>query len=183
MPEIILFFKNVDAERLSDPGPQLERVLNFQKEINAKKEIHLCISSYVQKKNSEDTRENADESQIRPTEDTARRNLSETKAESEPLFSAEGDRFLRGLIAKSEDHAGPEHFANVDVARLRLLASVIGSRGNDDQCLGVHDANILFVHRSDLDLSFGEQAGLIDSGLTHYSGANTPLWYWWQCLG
>jgi hypothetical protein len=39
MKRIAVFFKAVDERALSDPGPQLERVLTFRKNLEAKKEL------------------------------------------------------------------------------------------------------------------------------------------------
>lgn len=38
-PEVVLFFKDVDAESLEDPGPQLQRVLRFRSEIERTGEV------------------------------------------------------------------------------------------------------------------------------------------------
>ena len=42
----------------------------------------------------------------------------------------------------------------------------------------MHDMNVLFAYRSDIDFGFHEMVGLIESGLVHYPSENTPLWYW-----
>jgi hypothetical protein len=38
-PEILIFFKNVDAGQLADPGPELTKVLNFRKQLEATRHI------------------------------------------------------------------------------------------------------------------------------------------------
>ena len=192
-PEISLFFKNIGADLLGDPGDELKKVLAFKAQITAEKailfetfenieefegKIRRCISHYVQKQQSKETRERAKESQARSSEDSVPRGLSEATSTSETPLSVEGTMFLRNLISKIERDAEGEHIVAADVARFRLLACMIENQGNDKQSLGVHDANILFAHRSDLELSFSEQLGLIDSGLENYSSENTPLWYW-----
>jgi RNA polymerase sigma factor (sigma-70 family) len=39
VPEVMLFFKDVDSESLEDPGPQLQRVLAFRQEVEASAEV------------------------------------------------------------------------------------------------------------------------------------------------
>ena len=192
-PEISLFFKTVGADLQRDPGDELKKVLAFKKQIVAEKailfgtfdsiaefrgKIQRCITRYVQKLQSEETRERAEESQARSSADSVSQSLSETTSTSESPLTVKGAKFLREFISKTERDGEQERIAPADVARFRLLASIIGNQGNDEQFLGVHDANILFVYRSDLALSRREQMGLIDSGLGHYSSKNTPLWYW-----
>ena len=192
-PEISLFFKNIGADLLSDPGDELKKVLAFREKITTEKKIlfatfdnieefqkkiHRCITLYVQKQQSEESRERAEESQARSSEDSLPQSQSETTSTSETPLSVKGTEFLRDLISKIERDAEGELIATADVARFRLLACMIENQGNDKQSLGAHDANILFVHRSDLELSFREKLGLTDSGLEHFSSENTPLWYW-----
>ena len=189
-PEISLFFKKIGADLLSDPGDELKQVLEFKEKIiterkilfttfdnieEFQKKIQRCITFYVQKQKSEETRERVEESQARLSKDSVPRSLSETTPTSETPLSVEGTMFLRNLISKIERDAEGEHIVAADVARFRLLACMIESQGNDKQSLGVHDANILFSHRSDLELSLREQFGLINSGLENYSSENTPL--------
>ena len=192
-PEISLFSKTVSADLLRDPGDQLKKVIEFKDQIIAEKgilfetfdsigdfreKILRCITRYVQKLKLKEIRERAEESQARSSTDSVRQSTSETTSKSESPFSVEGAEFLQNLISRTEGVAEQEWIAPVEVARFRLLASTIWKQGNDEQFLGVHDANILFVHRSDLALSRSEQMGLIDSGLAHYSSETTPLWYW-----
>lgn len=39
MRDILVFFKGVDPGRLSDPGPQLQKVLDFRESLEAKREL------------------------------------------------------------------------------------------------------------------------------------------------
>lgn len=39
MLDLLIFFKAVPPSRLSDPGPQLEKVLNFKRELESRKEL------------------------------------------------------------------------------------------------------------------------------------------------
>lgn len=195
-PEISLLFKRIDEDQLSDPGDELKKVLKFQKKMiddkavlyetfdepkEFERKIRRCITRYVQKLiEAEKGEEQDDESRARTSDSKELNGESERAATSERVtpFSVEGTKFLQHLISKTEGDEGQTSIATVDVARFRLLASIIKNSGNDKRPLGAHDANILFVNRSDLDLSFLEKVGLIDSGLEYYSSENLPLWHW-----
>jgi len=192
-PEISLFFKNVDADLLRDPGDALKKVIAFKKKITTKRtilfqtfddigefqsKIRSSITRYVQDLKSAEDRKRIEESQARSLKDNTSQSLTEITSSLNLPLSTEGANFLRNFISKTEGDSGQELVSTSDVARFRLLASKIGILGNDRQLLGVHDSNILFVHRSELELSTLEQMSLIDSSFAHYSSKSTPLWYW-----
>ncbi len=152
-PEISLFFKNVNDDLLRDPGDELKKVLAFKDRIIATKvilfetfdnirdfeeKIRRCINHYVQERQSEETRERAEESQARSSEDSMQQSQSESTSPSETPLSVEGGKFLRNLISKTERDAEQGRIALADVARFRLLSSIIGNQGNDEQFLGAH---------------------------------------------
>jgi len=189
-PEISLFFKSVDPDLLKDPGEDLRKVLAFQTRIVDGKEILFekfsdmrefearirgCITNYVLRLVDE-AQEILSGAQVRPSEPA---NEPVTASDSYKLFSTEGARFIRELIAKSEKDRGKHPITSVEIARFRLLGSMISVSGNDERSLGVHDANILFNKRGELSLSRREMQGLIDSGLDHFASEAVPLWYWY----
>jgi hypothetical protein len=192
-PAISLFFKEIDPGLQRDPGPDLKNVLDFKERIIAEKEIlfqtfnktdefqqriRRCIADYVKKQKLKEISNLAAEGQARSLEGSVAEDVSDTTPASAKLFSPEGATFLRELISEKGLGGERESIASATVARFRLLANIIGDLGNDKQFLGVHDANILFNHRTNLELGIGEKIGLIDSGLANYSSENTPLWYW-----
>ena len=67
---------------------------------------------------------------------------------------------------------------NAEVAQLRLVSASTHRAGNDDTYIGVHDANLLFFFRSDLDLSRTEKTTLLTAGLRYMENQNVPFWYW-----
>ena len=169
-PEISLLFKRVDEDQLSDPGDDLKKVLKFQKKMiddkavlyetfdelkEFERKIRRCITRYVQKLiEAEKEKEQDDESRARTSDSKELNGESERAATSERVtpFSVEGTKFLQHLISKTEGDEGQTSIATVDVARFRLLATIIGDSLNDSQVLGAHDANKIFAHRSDLSV-------------------------------
>lgn len=190
-PEISLFFKNVDAESLRDPGPHLNKVLEFQNRIISEKiilfekfedsrefesKIRRCISTYVQRLHGEDEIKAAEQTQSRPTgvEET-RTELPASQSWETPL-SVQGAQFLRGFVTKTERQ--DQVIENIEVARFRLLASIVVQQGNDESILGAHDANLLYLHRHQLSLGTSELFGLLECGLDHFASENVPIWCW-----
>ncbi len=195
-PEVSLFFKEVEDELLEDPGTDLQRVIKFRKKITENRTIYFelfgtmsdfeerirrCVTRYVQSLMELDKEgEQSDESDIQSLEDDSpeKGNEPASHQSGEPLFTSEETIFLQDLLSKTKDDDELEPIAAVEVARFRLLANMVGRRGNDVSPLGVHDVNILFRDRHKFALSRGEKIGLIASALEHYSSENTPLWYW-----
>jgi hypothetical protein len=67
-----------------------------------------------------------------------------------------------------------------DIARFRLLSRVVRAPANDEDGLGVHDANILFV--STFRYGGAEIRGLLEAGLDHYRSEAVPVWRWYAEL-
>ena len=57
---------------------------------------------------------------------------------------------------------------------------MVSQHGNDEQNLGAHDANLLYVARDRYDFGSKEIDGLAGSGLALYAQENAPAWYWLQ---
>lgn len=192
-PEISLLFKEIDPDLLRDPGDDLKKVLAFKKKLIAEKKIlfetfsdireferklHRCISSYVIALRKREADVVSDQSQA-PTTSGENREAAEASSEArETPLSVEGANFLREFISKTERDAMQEPIQPVEVARFRLLANLIGSQGNDERSLGVHDANILFAEGGNVTFGQRELTGLLVCGFEHYSNENAPLWHW-----
>ena len=93
-------------------------------------------------------------------------------------LSPQGIQFLRYFISKTEQTVIQDAITASEIARFRLLGSLVGTQANDELSLGIHDANLIYTHRSTLQLGFSELHGLLSSGLEHYSNENAPLWHW-----
>jgi Domain of unknown function (DUF4062) len=191
-PEISLFFKDVSSDNLRDPGPELNKVLAFKKELIDGKTIlfeafgdvgdfqgkfRRCITSYIIGLRNQERDVSAELRQT-PTEGGANELPNDEGGDTRDTpLSREGAKFLRDFVAQTEDHEGARMSAT-EVARFRLLGTIVSLQGNDEQTLGVHDANLLFATREDLALGSREQNGLVSTGLSNYKGENVPLWWW-----
>jgi hypothetical protein len=192
-PEISLLFKQVDPDLLDDPGGELRKVMTFKEKIIAQKtvlfetfsdvrdlegKIRSCITNYVQRLRDEEAKKASGASQVQPETQPEPKPIEGARTRSETPLSKQGAQFLRDFVAKTERDPEQEPIELVEVARFRLLANIIGRSGNDRDPLGVHDANLLFDHRSQLELSQTEVIGLMRVGLEHCRTENAPLWYW-----
>jgi hypothetical protein len=192
-PEISLLFKTIDPDQLKDPGDALRKVVAFKEKVVAEKTVLFhdfnhsrdfetkilgCITNYVQSVLAEEAKKISEETSARANEGVQPEKASEPANVVTPL-STEGAQFLRDFIAKTERARESNPILPEEVARFRLISSLVSVGGNDEAALGVHDANILFAKRSEIDFSRREMNGLIDSALDHYSNHVVPLWHWY----
>lgn len=192
-PEISLLFKYISPEFLNDPGDELKKVLAFKEQLIAEKTIlfetfsdnrdfekkfRRCITAYIRNLRAQEIENISDQGQASATFGEKPKITESTDSTSETPFSIEGAKFLREFISTTERSNEQQPITAVEVARFRLLASLVGSQGNDEQSLGVHDANLLFSKRSGFTFGHRELNGLLSSGLENYSHENTPLWHW-----
>lgn len=189
-PEITLLFKRIDQTDLLDPGDQLKRVLAFKHEIAEAKEllydefstledfsekIRRAVSHHIQRLLQMEQVQNI-ESQVE-TDDLAIERVRTDLPPKIGYFPDEASEFLCKFTESSapDDPGSP---APAEVARFRLLGSVLSAAGCDKVTLGTHDSNIIFEAREHLKLSKHERLELIKAGLLRYEHENTPLWYW-----
>ena len=191
-PEIALFFKEVDKELLRDPGEELKKVLTFKERIIAEKEIlfdtfegrtefegkiRAVVTAYVQKLRDAETQKISDEAQVTPPEQGTASEPGNRPTQTTAI-AAKAAHFLRNFLETAE--VDDESYEAVDVARFRLLANAVAKQGNDETTIGPHDANLLFTHRSMLDLDLREKTALARSGIEHFTSENVPLWHWYS---
>ncbi len=196
-PEICLFLKDIDPKLLRDPGEDTKKVLAFRENLIASKEIKyepfkdvreferklmLAIVAYVQRLIKADREKQQTENQSTPSEPFPSSQVQDQSAQDSPL-SAEGVAFLREFLALAESEVAGNKIDAVHVGRFRLLGSIFSEPGNDDESLGVHDANLLFASKDELTLGSREIGGLLRAGLNYYQSENVPLWHWYAKQG
>ncbi|WP_316395790.1 DUF4062 domain-containing protein [Bradyrhizobium sp. 33ap4] len=191
-PEMTLFLKKIDPEFLKDQGPDIKKVLDFKERIHKEHlilyeefdalaefedKLVTWITRYVQQLKRQEAQAPTDDTKVGPTEIA-----NATQAPDQPLdtpLSREGIQFIQAFVAKTQRDRETHSIEAVEVARFRLLGSMIGVVGNDNSTLAVHDANILFRWRTRVELSRKEMEALIDSGLDNIANAVVPFWYWY----
>ncbi|NWC82657.1 DUF4062 domain-containing protein [Pseudomonas putida] len=184
-PLMSLFFKEVDRELSGDPGEHLQKVLKFRKKIIDEKEllfetfkekqdlerlVRRCIIKYALEHIKFSTPD---------TLETQKPEFIEKPAKPSggplPALSA---KFITGLLDRTETNGEQPKLKPFEVARFRLVGSLIGDSNNDNSYIGAHDANLLFKHRSECDFEFSEVAQLILTGAKNLASENMPFWHW-----
>lgn len=189
-PRISILFKSVDSSEISDAGPQLRRVLDFQRSfINEYKGVFhtfddlstfetqfRSILSHFLRKEIEENRNSESEEQSRTLE-SGREPEENTADTGNFLFDKEARAFLSDLISRisvENEYA----FTAADAARFRLLGCSLRRSENDQEALGVHDANIIYKEFRGQNISSREIGSLIETGLEYFISQNAPLWAW-----
>ncbi len=197
-PEISLFFKDVSDDLLNDPGDDLKKVLTFRKKIidekiilfqnfsdvkKLEKLIRSCVSNYIYSINRRERDSNQEEKEQERglnIKDTKNENVK-TPVVSSPL-SVEGFEFLSGFVNRIKNNENTDDLTSYDIARFRLLSNTLSKTGNDVNKLGVHDINILYKNKNNINFGQFELYFLMKFGLYYINDENTPLWYWYSKL-
>lgn len=190
-PHIQLFFKNIDPDSLKDPGEQLRKVVGFKDRVMAGRQILYKSFNKVSELESLVRGAVYDYVFSLRTQDESRMDEYTTKeypsegdstviadGSASPI-TTEGYNFLREFVDKAKDTETYFEISSAEIARLRLLSNLIGTHENDDLYLGVHDINLLYVRKDELDFGSLELFGLLRSSIYYLNGENAPFWYWY----
>ena len=189
MADILLFFKKIPEDRIRDAGPSLRKVLDFREQIRENRQplytefndldiFKSKISDALTKIGWERTTPRLGSAISASSVQNGDFFESESVEQSEPkkYFLPQSTRDFLNLIQSKSGET--DSLTNVEVAQLRLVSASTHRAGNDDVYIGVHDANLLYLHRSDLDLSLTEKTTLLTAGLRYMENQNVPFWYW-----
>ena len=190
MKDILLFFKDIPDDRLRDIGPSLQKVLNFRKQVQMdRKPLYQKFGKLELFKDKIGDALSKIGWDAATTPMTSRgiaapRNQDTNEVVSQADKPRDKKEYLwsyetRGFLTLISDKPGKQDaLTNVEVARLRLISLGVYRVGNDKAHLGVHDANLLFQSRADLDLSNVEKQTLLTIGLRYMENQNVPFWCW-----
>ena len=180
---------------MSDPGAQLQKVIDFKKKIVEEKSllfqnfdsgvdfaslIRKCISNYVlDHVDLNDTQPQA--THIPEAEvDFARNEISNIPFDYGPV-RGESAKFIHTILQRRGDASNRGVLVSFEVARLRLISNALGDSQNDSAYLGAHDANLIYRNKDACTLDDLELLGLLQSGAKNLQYENIPLWYWLKC--
>ena len=189
MKDIFLFFKDIPNDRMRDIGPSLQQVLDFRSKVREEKKLFYtefnALEIFRQKIGDALSKIGWDSSNRNSSTDIAApsgRITEDVKPATEKptnnndyYFPYQTRKFLDLVKGRRGDY---NIITNVDVARLRLISSSIMRGGNDEIYIGVHDANLLYRHRAELNFSEADKATLLIAGLRQMEHENVPLWCW-----
>jgi hypothetical protein len=205
-PEIWLFFKQVDSDRLRDPGPQLQRVQSFRAEQTARREVlykeftddnewrelfHEALSRYLLKIALPQMRGPSaslpPEGKAAMAAPTAHDEslspeggaaASSGHAQLLNLTSVVADALAASSMGKAEPALSLDQF---EVARLYLFAYALMSRRYTTDLLGVHQINVLYRHKERLEATGFEQSLLMRTLIGDLNDV-VPGCYWFRDL-
>jgi hypothetical protein len=197
-PEISLFFKEIEADRELDAGPELQKVLSFKNSIidekqlffeqfndidDFEKKIRRLIITYIINIKNAEVEKISDQSQLSPADGVPVATMSTDGSILEPIIYAEGAKFLRDLVSRMNSDTAAQPITAPEAARFRLFGTMIGTAENDDATLGAHDANALFIKSPSFVFEDIEIGGLLISGLENYLQENLAVWRWYVAKG
>ncbi|WP_196523071.1 DUF4062 domain-containing protein [Nostoc commune] len=203
-PEIWLCFKEVAPDLVADAGPHLKKVLGFKKnQINSKEvffkefsdteewkdKVYDWLLKYVLRLHQQIQNNN----QIAPTEETALPQANETlsvpalpqTAEHEKSVSAQFTELINSVtqaINTNTFDVGQRESKALDdfsIGRLCLLAKAWMSKRYPSELLTVHEINLLYQHKEQLETTPQEWI-LLFRTIIHDSYEIRPGWYWFQ---
>ncbi len=184
-PEMAMFFRDVNRQQIDDAGPELGKVLAFRKRLIEGKEIlfqtfndHIGFGQRVREfltsqlvlRHRQNLTSGPDQ---RPRKETDAGHEAKT-----PLKTVVDTQSSFLSVFGKMISIDPTDIAARDVARLRLIAAAQSRHGNDDASLGIHDANLLYLHKKEIDLSAAEIVKLAQVGLEGLDQEVVPLWTW-----
>jgi hypothetical protein len=192
-PHIWLFFKDVDPGQLADPGEELQQVLAFKAEVQAKREVLyrsflsktdwreqllVLLANFLAERTAT-TRTEADRASPPALEAAG----AEVPAGDEQAVERSVAQVLEALDSAArqvrEDHAPPNP-DTLTAVRVLLAASDWVSRSNTGSVLETHEANLLYALRADVEPTTRELLQLMRSMVT--GGDLRPGWAWFTDL-
>ena len=188
--EIWLFFKQVGKERLTDPGDQLKKVIEFRKNIIDGREllfkdftsdsdfrdmIHDYLSAYLLDRAKEENTPPSDDSNLSSANPV---NIVE-RNEGNTSIHIKNNELIHVYQSLLEQLRLGSQGALDFWQRLRsfVFSQALFSESHIGEVLGSHEANLVYRQRKHWTLSRSEELLLIRSFL-HDSLGHIPGWYW-----
>lgn len=194
LANIYMFFKTVDEAQLADPGPELQKVLDFKEtEFHERKtnfyksfDSAAALEGHIRQtltdigyKLWEKAKSEAAEVARKPKQESESGASNELatldESNSVSVFSDEEKSFLADV--KDTVYSDGDEY-RLNLARLRLIGASHSQHGNDSLFIGAHDANFLFTHRNGQPFSNSETRHLFRAGLKNLDYQNLPVWHW-----
>lgn len=203
-PQIWLFFRQIDRERLEDPGEQLAKVVEFRRsQISAKKHLFKeftdsrdwerkffeYLTKYLVKLSKASERPSPESEGRSAPPTTSRHRVSDIEISS-VATSESGESEQAAMVVHSVAQAitkgalgtsaRPRDLVDPLIAgRLNLIATAFSSDTFGHEPPGMHELNKVYLHRSHVVLAPGEKKAIFRTILDGNAIA-TPGWYWFK---
>ena len=191
-PEIWLFFKTIDKERIEDPGEQLKKVLDFKEERIKLKE--LLFKEFSDSGNWEKLI--FDEMLTYVLSLSVSEPQTEIQEQSVLLDTSKGGKDTKEAEIDVEKVAYPSALINLfdqvnlklkgekrvsfnfwDRTRLFLQSSAWFSEIHLGGIFGIHELNLIYTQRNNWEISESERLFIAHSFIGYFSN-NRPGWFW-----
>ncbi|MEO8360948.1 MAG: DUF4062 domain-containing protein [Vicinamibacteria bacterium] len=194
-PSIWMGFKQLTTSDVEDPGEQLRHVLAFRET----QQSHVLYKTFVDGEDWERQfrswlEEHVLKCQAAATSPSATNSASAAPAEPPPPASVEAvpskadlpPEFSRlaTIVANALGSPSPQShrtaikaLSRAEVSRLLVWTKAISASRFAADTLGVHDVNLLFLDRTQIDLS-GAELQLVLRTLIGDAANRSPGWYW-----
>jgi HEAT repeat protein len=189
-PCISIIFKDISDNDKRDAGPQLTKVLDFKRKFteefrgayqtfNSLREFEqrfrsILASTLSREREEDDKGDNEEKSKSILGGNSE---IVHPASDAETFFSSQALDFLNDLISRPTDAEASE-YTSTEAARFRLIGKTLHHSGNDEDTLGAHDANLMFLELAGTELGAEERRGLLDTGLQGFETENIPFWKW-----
>ncbi len=198
-PEVWLFFKNIEPDRLQDPGEQPKMVLTFRKTVEASKrflykefestqdwerKIRDALMRYVLALGKQSGAKVQDVASSQPPIADQRKTLRPDSSLAPPADKRPAVEQIKELLAKIGFLLQPAEDGYLDgfeVARLALLSSSFLYFRYENEFLGIHAANALYEYKEKAAITRAEEHVILRSVLADQYDA-VPGWYWFRDL-
>jgi hypothetical protein len=193
-PEIWLCFKAIGAEYLKDPGPQLQRVVEFRQRQIERREVlfrefvttedwrnlfRKWMLSFVLELLRGDSGSGG--AITSPPSPPSAANESQAPSATDSSLSSPQLQELADFIRRAEPDAAylrwPKGNAHVVVAHLQIAASAVMAASYPDVKVGIHEANLAYSVRLNLELTLFERLQIVRSTIADQF-ERVPGWYW-----
>lgn len=194
-PDIWLSFKAIAPEHLEDPGPQLRRVLEFREQQIERREVlfkefadttewrtllRRWLLSYVIEL-SYSNKPGAQVISSPPPNDDRPPDQAVAPSEGDTVSSQQNELadFVRALDPDALHISWPDRRPTLVIAHLQVTASATMATFYPDVKLGIHEANLLYSVRTELQLAAFERFHAVRSVIADRH-QRVPGWYWFQ---
>ena len=196
-PEIWLFFKNVDEDRLNDPGEQLKKVIEFKNGLIEKNELFFKefpdsnnwgnmirdhLDSYILEFNKKEF-ELKEKEQSKVLEELKEKQLivETTNIGISSSYSPQIISLFQQINRKLQKNEKIE-LELMDSTRLFLQSNAWFSEKHTGEIFGNHEINLSYIYRLSWQISDTEKKFLFRSFISDLNDLR-PGWYWLRELG
>ena len=202
LPEIWLYFKEPDPERVADPGKQLRQVLAFRRQVEKQRELFFktfpdteawrgairgnLLRYVIQRYKARDDDASGEASRavsgavrIHPDQST-----SQARVRPVPPELRRVSEVLQEAVAEASTDQFQDKVTALGgggIARLYLLAAAM-AYPTTLEVLSNHAANLIYRHRDECEVTIKWERSLLVASMLREGNENIPGWYWLKDL-